>query len=102
MGIKKQNKTLQMKLVAAAQGCLPPQEVAGIFKHVDTNGNGTVSLKEIKVGLEELAASHHHKITAADKAWTAAQLKKDDCGNGCKIGDFGKFAHAVAEHCHLC
>lgn len=74
------------------------------FKALDTNHDGSLSYDEIKAGLEQLAASQHHTITAEEWAWIEKTGKAIDTKTPGKVDEheFWEFANAVFEHFGLC
>lgn len=92
---------LRMKV---QKGCISPEMADEGFKALDTNHNGSLSYDEIKVGLEELAKSQNHTITAEEWKWIEETGSKIDAKTPGKVDhkEFFLFANAVFEHFGLC
>ena len=70
----------------------------------DTNGNGSLSYKEIEHALKAVASHYHYTPTKADWDWVKKTGAAIDTHNPGTVdeGEFFEFANAVAEHFHLC
>ena len=86
------------------KNCVDHELASQGFKALDTNHNGSLSYGEIKKGLEELAASQHHTITAEEWAWIEKTGKRIDSKTPGKVDEkeFYRFANAVFRHFDLC
>jgi len=84
--------------------CVDKKQAAEGFKMLDTDGSGSLSYDEIKAGLEELAKSQDHVITADEWAWIQATGEKIDSKTPGKVDEkeFFRFSNAVFRHFDLC
>ena len=88
-------------------GCTVPQLLVDtIFKEVDTNNNGQISINELAKGAEFAAKAYDHKITDADKQWVGETFKADAGEGGPKDSlnkdEFDQFINKFTNHFGLC
>merc|ERR1711990_674979 len=84
--------------------CITPEDTNEVYADLDTNGNGSLNVEEVKDGLEQLAKSYNYTITADDWKWLEATGERIDKKNEGTISkhEFWRFSNAVARHFHIC
>merc|ERR1712195_218103 len=89
-----------------AQGpkCVTKAQSNEEYPKLDTDNSDSLSYDEIKVGLDELAASQDYTPTAADWDWVKAEGAKIDTKNPGSVNkkEFHKFSNAVFKHFGMC
>jgi Ca2+-binding EF-hand superfamily protein len=90
--------------LAQGKGCVTKRLAHEGFKSLDTDDSGSLSYDEIKVGLEELAKSLDHTVTADEWKWIQETGEKIDSKTPGKVDEkeFYRFTNAVARHFDLC
>ena len=98
--------TSAIRITADAQGkgCVTKKLAHEGFKALDTDDSGSLSNDELKVGVEELAKSLHHVITADEWEWIKETGTKIDSKTPGKVDEkeFHEFANALFKHFDLC
>ena len=69
------------------KGCVTHEMAKEGFKELDTNGNGSLSYEEIKVGIDELAKSQDHTLTDEEWKWIKTTGEKIDSKTPGKVDE---------------
>jgi len=85
-------------------GCVSKRLANQGFDALDTDKSKWLSYDEIKVGVEELAKSLNHTLSADEWKWIEETGEKIDSKNPGHVNrrEFREFANAVFEHFDLC
>ena len=96
--------TSAIKMNKGKRECVSHEQAVEGFRALDTNHDGSLSYDEIKVGLEDLAASQNYTITDADWKWAKETGAKIDTATPGKVDEeeFYEFANALFRHYKIC
>ena len=96
--------TSAIRIGTQGKGCLSKKMTNEGFKDLDTDDSGSLSYDEIKVGVQELAKSQDHVISADEWKWIQETGEKIDAKTPGKVNkkEFHVFANALFHHFHLC